>query len=148
MKNCTKHFWREKARAPVNFCPFRNHGRIQRGGQGVRTPPPPPGPWNCQIINFCHVEIFRQTPSGNLDPPAKMFWIRACVTVCSAYARIYTVLISLSNRFAHVKSIDGYIMKNMPMQYKEIFFKKQKVQVSLILYIYIFSLKTYIVGTC
>ena len=36
------------------------------GGQGVRTPPPP---WNCQIINFCHVEIFRQTPSGNLDPP-------------------------------------------------------------------------------
>ena len=58
------------------------------------------------------------------------------------------MLISLSNRFAHVKSIDGYIMKNMPMQYKEIFFKKQKVQVSLILYIYIFSLKTYIVGTC
>ena len=25
--------------------------------------------WNCTIINFCHVEIFRQTPSGNLDPP-------------------------------------------------------------------------------
>ena len=24
MKNCTKHFWREKARAPVNVCPFRN----------------------------------------------------------------------------------------------------------------------------
>ena len=35
-------------------------------------------PWNCQIINFCHVEIFRQTPSGNLDPPEKIFWIRAC----------------------------------------------------------------------
>ena len=31
-------------------------------GQGVWTP------WNCQIINFCHVEIFRQNPSGNLDP--------------------------------------------------------------------------------
>ena len=24
MKNSTKHFWREKARAPVNVCPFRN----------------------------------------------------------------------------------------------------------------------------
>ena len=24
MKNCTKHFWRKKARAPVNVCPFRN----------------------------------------------------------------------------------------------------------------------------
>ena len=49
------------------------------GGQGVRTPPPPP-PRNCQIISFCHVEIFRQTPSGNLDPPPpseKIFWIRA-----------------------------------------------------------------------
>ena len=23
-------------------------------------------PWNCQIISFCHVEIFRQTPSGKL----------------------------------------------------------------------------------
>ena len=28
-------------------------------------------PWNCQIINFCHVEIFRQTPSGNLGPLRK-----------------------------------------------------------------------------
>ena len=35
-----------------------------RGGEGGPDPP-----WNCQIINFCHVEIFRQTPSGNLDPP-------------------------------------------------------------------------------
>ena len=43
------------------------HGRIQRGGDRGSGPPPPP--WNCQIINFCHVEIFRQTPSGNLDPP-------------------------------------------------------------------------------
>ena len=42
------------------------HGRIKRGGgQGVRTPPP----WNCQIIDFCHVEIFRQTPSGSWTPP-------------------------------------------------------------------------------
>ena len=41
-----------------------------RGGTGGPDPPPP---WNCKIINFCHVEIFRQTPSGNLD-----FWIRAC----------------------------------------------------------------------
>ena len=29
----------------------------------------PPTPWNCQIINFCHVENFRQTRSGNLDTP-------------------------------------------------------------------------------
>ena len=36
-------------------------------GQGVRNP------WNCQIINFCHVEIFRQTPSGTLDPPLRKF---------------------------------------------------------------------------
>ena len=44
------------------------------GGTGGPDPP-----WNCQIINFCHVEIFRQTPSGNLDPPPeKIFWIRAC----------------------------------------------------------------------
>ena len=34
------------------------------GVQGVRTLP-----WNCKIINFCHVEIFRQTPSENLPPP-------------------------------------------------------------------------------
>ena len=35
----------------------------------------PPTPWNCQIINFCHVEIFRQTPSGNLvDPRMKVMF--------------------------------------------------------------------------
>ena len=33
------------------------------GGTGGPDPPP----WNCQIINFCHVEIFRQTASGNLN---------------------------------------------------------------------------------
>ena len=54
----------------------RMHGRIQRGEDRGSGPP-----WNCQIISFCHVEIFRQTPSGNLDPPPpppeKIFWIRA-----------------------------------------------------------------------
>ena len=40
-------------------------GGSRGGGTGGLDPPP----WNCQIINFCHVEIFRQTPSGNLDPP-------------------------------------------------------------------------------
>ena len=45
------------------------------GGGGAGGPDPL---WNCQIINFCHVEIFRQTPSGNLDPFEKIFWIRAC----------------------------------------------------------------------
>ena len=30
---------------------------------GSRGGPDPP-PWDCQIIDFCHVEIFRQTPSG------------------------------------------------------------------------------------
>ena len=52
-----------------------------RGGGGDRGSGPPPPPWNCQIINFCYVEIFSQTPSGNLDPlthPEKIFWIRAC----------------------------------------------------------------------
>ena len=42
----------------------------------------PDHPWNCQIIDFCHVEIFRQIPYGNLDPPPppeKIFWIRACI---------------------------------------------------------------------
>ena len=34
-----------------------------RGGDRGSGPP-----WNCQIISFCHVEIFRQTPFGNLDP--------------------------------------------------------------------------------
>ena len=33
------------------------------GGTGGSDPP-----WNCQIINFCHVGIFCQTPSGTLDP--------------------------------------------------------------------------------
>ena len=46
---------------------LRPHGRIQRGGGAGG--PDTPFPWNCQIINFCHVEIFRQTPSGNLDLP-------------------------------------------------------------------------------
>ena len=54
------------------YCP--NMGGSRGGGQWVRPPPPPtppthPHPRNCQIICFCHVEIFRQTPSGNLDPP-------------------------------------------------------------------------------
>ena len=40
-----------------------------RGGSGGPDSPPPPHPRNCQIINFCHVEVFRQTPSGNLDHP-------------------------------------------------------------------------------
>ena len=39
------------------------------GSRGGTTGPD--HPWNCQIINFCHVEIFRQTPSGNLDPLRK-----------------------------------------------------------------------------
>ena len=34
----------------------------------ISIPPPPPPLWNCQIICFCHVEIFRYTASGNLDP--------------------------------------------------------------------------------
>ena len=41
------------------YCP--NMGGSRGGDKGP--------PWNCQIICFCHVEIFRQTPSGNLDPP-------------------------------------------------------------------------------
>ena len=47
------------------YCPNMGGSR-GGGGQGV---PPPPHTWNCQIICFCHVEIFRQTPSENLDPP-------------------------------------------------------------------------------
>ena len=43
------------------------HGRIQRGGRGSGPPPPP----NCQNINFCHVEIFRQTPSAPPPPPLR-----------------------------------------------------------------------------
>ena len=64
-----------------------------KGGGGGRTggPPPPPPHWNCQIICFCHVEIFpspppppptgiarlfvfamlKFSPSGNLDPPPR-----------------------------------------------------------------------------
>ena len=62
----------------VFSCRVSFHGRIQRGGEGNRGSGPP---WNCQIINFCHVDIFRKTPSGNLDlpPPEKIFWIRACI---------------------------------------------------------------------
>ena len=56
------------------------------GGQVVRTHPTPRPPRNCQIINFCHVGIFRQTPSGNLDPPPeKMFWIRAWTSLLKCF---------------------------------------------------------------
>ena len=48
------------------YCP--NMGG-SRGGARGSAPPIPTPTWNCQIICFCHVEIFRQTPSGNLDPP-------------------------------------------------------------------------------
>ena len=49
-------------------------GGSRGGGQGIRTPP-----WNCQIISFCHVEIFRQTPSGTLDPRMRLcFAYRIC----------------------------------------------------------------------
>ena len=51
------------------YCP--NMGG-SRGGGGDRGSPPPT--WNCQIICFCHVEIFRQTPSENLDPPSPHPW--------------------------------------------------------------------------
>ena len=37
------------------------NGWVQSGGQGVRIP--------LELPDFCHVEIFRQTPSGNLDSP-------------------------------------------------------------------------------
>ena len=60
------------------MCDAASMGGSRGGGQGVRTPP-----WNCQIIDFCPVEILRQTPSGNLDPPTeKIFWIRACASIC------------------------------------------------------------------
>ena len=36
---------------------------------GIWTPLPPPGIARLFVICFCHVEIFRQTPSGNSDPP-------------------------------------------------------------------------------
>ena len=71
------------------------HGWIQSqsvcvcvGGGGGRGSRPPPPPWNCQIISFCHVEIFRQTPSGNSNPPEKIFWIRACSGICVRYSMI------------------------------------------------------------
>ena len=48
---------------------FHMGGSRWGGGTGGLDPP-----WNCQIINFCHVEIFRQTPSVNLDiPPPSIF---------------------------------------------------------------------------
>ena len=52
-----------------SFAYQTRHMRIQRGGGTGGSDPPPP--WNCQIISFYHVEIFRQTPSGNLDPLRK-----------------------------------------------------------------------------
>ena len=69
-----------------------------RGGGGTGGPDPP---WNCQIINFCHVEIFRQTPSGNLDPhPEKIFWIRAWTPSQASGNNLYDYL-SKSDCFMH-----------------------------------------------
>ena len=55
---------------------------LMGGSRGVGETGGPGPHWNCQII--CHVEIFRQTPSGTLDTPLpaplpheKIFWIRA-----------------------------------------------------------------------
>ena len=80
----------------------RSHWRIQRGAGGPDPPHTHTHTWNCQIINFCHVEIFRKTPSGNLDPPEKIFWIRACAAikmprnhgVFTAYISIYFVCLA------------------------------------------------------
>ena len=81
------------------------HGRIQRGGRG------PDPPWNCQIINFCHVEIFHQTPSGTLDPPPppppeKIFWICAC-SYCFArnkkYSRCEIILYACTHLLYHIQ---------------------------------------------
>ena len=48
------------------YCP--NMGG-SRGGGGTGGPPPHLELPDYTCICFCHVEIFRQTPSGNLDPP-------------------------------------------------------------------------------
>ena len=74
------------------YCP--NMGG-SRGGTGC-----PPPPWNCRIICFCHVEIFRQTPSGNLDPPLGKF-------SGSAHAKhdlFFKIIISLANIFSNLFS--------------------------------------------
>ena len=42
------------------------------GGQGVRTPPR-----IARLLVFAKLK-FSVTPSGNLDPPEKIFWICAC----------------------------------------------------------------------
>ena len=66
------------------------------GEQGVR---PPPSPWNCQIFCFCHVEIFRQTPSGNLDPPSENFLDpRMPNTISQNF--FFNIITSLANIFS------------------------------------------------
>ena len=61
---CTLHLVDTSQTVRTGLKMFVSWADPEGGGQGVRIPPR-----NCQIINFCHVVIFRQTPAGNLDPP-------------------------------------------------------------------------------
>ena len=63
------------------------HGRIQRGGQGVRPPPPPhpihthtPGIARLLIFAMLTFSVRRSDPFWEFGPPSeKIFWIRAWV---------------------------------------------------------------------
>ena len=56
-----------------------------RGGTGGPDPP-----WNRQIISFCHVEIFRQTPFGEFGPPLRKFSGSAHVNIQNTPLARYT----------------------------------------------------------
>ena len=84
------------------YCP--NMGGSRGGGGGQAPPPPTTHTWNCQIICFCHVEIFCQTPSGNLDPPPWENFLDPRMPNTIFQNLFFKIITSLANIFSNLFS--------------------------------------------
>ena len=81
------------------YCP--NMGGSRGGGS---PPPTHTHTWNCQIICFCHVEIFRQTPSGNLDPTPWENFLDPRMPNTIFQNLFFKIITSLANIFSNLFS--------------------------------------------
>ena len=87
---------------------FYNINCPNMGGSRGGTGGPPP--WNCQIICFCHVEIFRQISSRNLDPPLGKFSgsAHAKHDLSESFLKIITSLANIFSNLFSPREILGF----------------------------------------
>ena len=81
------------------------HGRIQRGGEGTGGPPPPhTHTWNCQIICFCHVEIYVRPLLGIWTPPPWENFLDPRMPNTIFQNLFFKIITSLANIFSNLFS--------------------------------------------